>query len=79
MPSSPEKKLHAKPSRPVEKPVQSEPYTRMSAEEQKLVRKDLRHIGLIAVIILVVYAIFWAGFHYGGWSEGILRLIPHGQ
>lgn len=58
---------------------QSENYTRLSATEQKVVKKELRHILYIAIGILLVYAVFWAGFHYAGWSESILRFIPHGQ
>lgn len=60
-------------------PKEKVAYTRLTEAEQTIVKKELWHIVAIAVGILAVYFILWLGFHYGGWSEVILRYIPHGQ
>lgn len=54
-------------------------HTRLTPDQQIIVKRELWHIAAIAVGILVLYGIFWIGFTYGGWSETILRYIPHGQ
>ena len=54
-------------------------FTRLTADQQRLVKLEVWHIGVIAIGILGVYGVLWLGFHYAGWSEVILRYIPHGQ
>jgi hypothetical protein len=60
-------------------PKEKAAYTRLTAEQQSTVRKELWHVVAIAAGILAVYFILWLGFHYWGWSEVILRYVPHGQ
>lgn len=56
-----------------------DPHTLLTIEQQAIVRGELWHILWIALAILALYGILWYGFHYLGWSEVILRYIPHGQ